>query len=177
VKITPAPLAGAFVIDVEPRSDERGFFARSFCAREMGALGINTQICQENISFNARAGTLRGMHFQRDPHGETKIVRCTQGAIFDVILDLRRESPMFCRWAGFELSSANHRAVYVPLGCAHGFLTLTPNSEVLYQMGQYYVPDAAAGVRYDDPAFAIQWPGVPEVISERDLAYSPFVAE
>jgi dTDP-4-dehydrorhamnose 3,5-epimerase len=174
MKVTPAALGGAFVIDLEPVADERGFFARSFCAEELAAAGIDPRVSQMNVSFNHRAGTLRGMHLQRDPHGETKIVRCTKGRIFDVIVDVRASSPTRGRWCGYELSEENRRGLYIPIGFAHGFQTLTDASEVLYVMGSTYVKEAATGFRYDDPAFAIAWPRPPSVISQRDLDYPPF---
>jgi dTDP-4-dehydrorhamnose 3,5-epimerase len=174
VKIAPTPIQGCFLLDIEPISDERGFFARTFCRRELEARGMNSDIRQENISFNRSKGTVRGLHVQRAPHGETKIVRCTQGAVFDVIVDLRPSSPSFARWFGTELSSANRRALYVEEGVAHGFQTLEQETEVLYAMGAFYEASAAAGHRYDDPAFAISWPLPVTVISPRDLALPLF---
>lgn len=174
---TPTRLAGAFVIEPEKRLDERGFFARSWCAQEFEAHGLSPSLVQCNISFNARAGTLRGMHFQSAPHQEAKLVRCTRGSIFDVILDLRPHSPTFKQWQGFELSAANHRALYVPEGFAHGLQTLEDNSEVFYQMSTSYVPGAQAGVRWDDPAFDIEWPHAERrTIAEKDMAFPDFDA-
>jgi len=167
----PTPLAGAYVIELEPHADERGFFARTFCEREFGARGLATRFPQANTSFNARAGTLRGMHWQAAPHAEAKLMRCTSGAIFDVIVDLRRRSPTLLRWFGVELSARNRKALYAPEGFAHGFLTLTPEAEVAYLMSASYAPEAARGARYDDPRLGIAWPAKPAVISARDLAY------
>jgi dTDP-4-dehydrorhamnose 3,5-epimerase len=170
------PLPGAWVVELELLGDERGWFARTFDAEEFRARGLNDAVVQCNASFNARSGTLRGMHYQAEPHGESKLVRCVRGAIFDVAVDLRPGSPTRCRWHGVELSAQNRRALYIPAGLAHGFQTLTDDCEVLYQMGHHYVPEAARGVRWDDPAFAIEWPQPPaeRVISEKDRAYPDF---
>jgi dTDP-4-dehydrorhamnose 3,5-epimerase len=175
VKFTPAPLEGAWVIDLEPVADERGSFARTWCAREMEAHGLVTKVAQCSVSRNTKKATLRGMHFQAAPHEETKVVRCTRGAIFDVILDLRAGSATFKRWFGVELSAANGLALYVPAGFAHGFQTLTDDSEVAYQISEFHHPQSARGVRWDDPAFAIAWPSAASrVISPKDLAYPDF---
>jgi dTDP-4-dehydrorhamnose 3,5-epimerase len=170
------PLPGAWAIDLEELGDERGWFARTFDAEAFKAHGLNPSVAQCNASFNARRGTLRGMHYQAEPHGESKLVRCVQGAIFDVAVDLRSDSPTRSRWHGVELSAENRRAFYIPAGLAHGFQTLTDDAEVLYQMGHRYVPEAARGVRWDDPAFAIDWPAVASerIISEKDRAYPDF---
>ena len=167
-------VAGAFVIEAEPIADVRGFFARMFCSEEFAAKGLAAGLVQCSVSFNARRGTLRGMHFQKEPHEEAKLVRCTMGAIHDVVLDLRAHSPTYRRWHGVELSALNRRALYVPQGVAHGFLTLADDSEVFYQMAHPFQPGSAAGVRWDDPAFAIEWPGDVRVISERDRTYPDF---
>lgn len=175
MKFTQAPLAGAWVIDLEPVADERGSFARTWCAREMEAHGLVTKVAQCSVSRNTRKATLRGMHYQAAPHEETKVVRCTRGAIFDVILDLRAGSATFKRWFGVELSAGNGRALYVPAGFAHGFQTLTDDSEVAYQISEFHQPQSARGVRWDDPAFAIGWPdAASRVISGKDLAYPDF---
>jgi dTDP-4-dehydrorhamnose 3,5-epimerase len=174
MKITPAALPGALILDVDRLSDERGFFARTFCTEELGALGVDTRVAQMNISYNRRQGTLRGMHFQAAPHEESKIVRCTRGRIFDVIVDIRADSPGRGRWCAVELSQDNHRALYLPVGFAHGFQTLSDDAEVLYIMGSSYRKEAAQGYRYDDPAFGIAWPMPPTVIAQRDLDYPPF---
>lgn len=177
MRFTQTPLPGAWVIDLERLGDERGWFARTFDARELAVRGMNPTVVQCNASFNRRRGTVRGLHYQAEPHGESKLVRCVRGAIFDVAVDLREGSPTRCRWHGVELSGENARAYYIPAGLAHGFQTLTDDCEVIYQMGHRYVPDAARGVRWDDPAFAIQWPepDVPRTISERDRAFPDYV--
>ena len=167
----PTPLAGAFVIDLEPHADERGFFARSFCEREFAAHGLATRYPQANTSFNRSAGTLRGMHWQAAPHAEAKLVRCTAGAIYDVIVDLRRGSASCLRWFGAELSARNRTALYVPEGFAHGFLTLEAETEVAYLMSESHAPAAARGMRFDDPRVGIVWPSRPAVVSPKDLAY------
>jgi dTDP-4-dehydrorhamnose 3,5-epimerase len=169
-------VAGAWVVEPEQIADERGFFARTWDAREFSARGLNGALAQCSISYNAKRGTLRGMHYQATPHEEAKLVRCPAGAIFDVAVDLRPQSPTYLRWAGTELSAENRLALYIPEGCAHGFLTLADDSEVHYQISEYYAPDAARGVRYDDPAFALEWPGDVRVINERDRSYPDFEA-
>lgn len=168
---TACPLDGAWLIDVEPATDERGFFARTWCRREFAAHGIGAQFLQASVSGNARRATLRGLHYQAGPHQEAKLVRCTAGAVFDVIVDLRPRSAGYLRWYGVELSAANHRALYVPEGCAHGFITLADDSEVLYLISAEYAPGAAHGVRWDDPAVGVRWPLEPLVISARDAAW------
>lgn len=167
-------IPGAVTIDLEPKSDERGFFARTWCRQEFEQQGLNPNLAQCSISFNPRKHTLRGMHFQTEPHAETKLVRCTRGAIYDVVLDLRPDSPSFRRWSGVTLTDENRQALYVPAGCAHGLLTLEDNTEVLYQISEFYYPELSRGVRWDDPAFAIEWPAAPQHISERDQAYPDF---
>ncbi len=164
-------VVGAFVIEPERISDERGFFARTWCRREFEAQGLNPALVQCNVSFNRRKGTLRGMHYQIPPHEEAKLVRCTTGAIYDVAIDLRPTSPSFGAHAAAILDGGNRRMLYVPEGCAHGFLTLEDATEVAYQMSEFYAPDAGRGVRWDDPAFGISWPGEVREISERDQAY------
>lgn len=170
------PLPGVFVVEPEPISDERGFFARTFCSKEFTAQGLDPNLVQCNISFNKQKGTLRGMHYQVMPHGEAKLVRVTQGSVYDVALDMRPDSPTYCRWFALELSAQNHRALYVPVGCAHGFQSLEDASEVFYQMSACYQPEAARGVRWDDPAFAIAWPLPDPIMSENDRGFSKFVA-
>lgn len=162
------PLAGAFVVELERIEDDRGFFARSYCAEEFARNGLKPVNAQSSISFNRRRGTLRGMHYQAAPHGETKLVRCTQGAVWDVIIDLREGSATRARWFGVELSAASRRALYVPEGFAHGFQTLQDDSEVLYMMDVPYHAPAARGVPWDDPAFGIEWPLEQPFMSERD---------
>jgi dTDP-4-dehydrorhamnose 3,5-epimerase len=169
-------LPGVFEIRLEPNSDERGFFARSWCQKEVEAHGLNPKVVQCNVSFNARKGTLRGLHYQAAPHAEAKLLRCTMGAIYDVVVDLRPQSPTFKQWIGVTLSAANRHMLYIPEGCAHGFLTLENDTEVFYQMSEFYHPESARGVRWDDPAFQIAWPAKVEVISERDRTY-PDLAE
>ena len=172
---TETELPGVFLLELEMLEDERGFFARSFCVEEFAARGLHAHFPQANISFNRARGTLRGMHYQAEPKAEPKVVRCTQGSIFDVAVDLRANSRTHCGWTGHELSAQNRRALYVPSGCAHGFVTLEENCEVHYLMGEVYDADLARGVRWNDPAFAIDWPLLPQVISARDAAYPDFV--
>jgi dTDP-4-dehydrorhamnose 3,5-epimerase len=167
-------LAGAYEIHLEPKSDERGFFARSWCQQEFAHHRLNPKVVQCNVSVTLRRGTLRGLHFQSAPFAEAKLVRCTSGAIYDVVLDLRPASPTFRCWISIVLSAESRNMVYVPEGCAHGFLTLQDNVEVFYQMSEFYNAEAARGVRWDDPAFRITWPGKVEVISERDRTYPDF---
>jgi len=167
-------LDDAWLIEVEPREDQRGFFARTWCRQELAAQGLDTEIAQESLSYNRDCGTLRGLHFQRSPHEETKIVRCTRGGIFDVIVDLRPRSPTCLQWQGFELTAENRKALYVPKGFAHGFQTLTDEAEIAYQISAFYAPDSAGGYRYDDPEFGIAWPLPVTAISERDLEWPPF---
>lgn len=165
---TPTRLPGAFIIDIEKREDERGFFARTFCANEFDSHGLCTQFVNTNVSRSPRRGTLRGMHFQSAPHGEVKLIRCTSGAIYDVIVDLRTGSPTLFEWVGVELTADNYRMLYVPEGFAHGFLTLTDDVEVTYQVSEFYVPGAERGMRYDDPALGIEWPTSVQIISDKD---------
>lgn len=172
--LIPTPIPGAYVIEPERRADDRGFFARTFCAREFRANGLNPEMVQCSVSFNLQRGTLRGMHWQEEPHAEDKLVRCSMGAIYDVIIDLRQDSPTFLQHHSVELTQENRLAFYVPRGCAHGFQTLMNNTEVFYQMTQYYAPEAARGARYDDPAFGIAWPEPVQMISDRDRTYPDF---
>lgn len=167
-------LSGLVVIEAESRHDARGSFARLFCPREFAEAGVDFAPTQVNLSRNIHSGTLRGMHFQAAPFAEAKLVRCTSGAIFDVALDLRPESPTYLQWRGFELSRDNGRALLVPTGFAHGFLTLRPESDVLYQMSRLYVPGHDLGVRFDDPAFKIIWPFAPGHINARDAAWPEY---
>ena len=172
--LVETPLPGAFVIELELRRDRRGFFARSYCRREFERSGLDLEIVQTNLSFNAKAGTLRGMHFQRPPAEESKLVRCSRGTIFDVIIDLRRDSATYGKHFAVELSDDSHRALFVPKGFAHGFQALSDEVMVEYQMGAYYSPNEATGIRYDDPAFAIEWPLPVTTISEQDLSWPRF---
>lgn len=167
-------LQGAFIVDLERREDTRGFFARSWCADEFAVCGLESRLVQCNISFNQRRGTLRGMHFQIAPHSETKIARCTMGAIYDVIIDLRPASPTYTQHFGIELNAQNRRMLYIPEGFAHGFQTLTDDTEVFYQMSEFFHPESAGGVRWNDPAFAIDWPLPDPIMADKDRAYPDF---
>ena len=175
-------LAGAFIVELKRLEDERGFFARSFCQDEFEAHGLNPCVSQCNVSFNKQAGTLRGMHFQIAPHAEAKLVRCTMGAVYDVVIDLRAASPTFRQWTGVELTAENRRAIYIPEGFAHGAQTLVDNTELFYQMSTAYHGASGSGVRWDDPAFGIVWPEPPSTLSggriivERDRAWPDFQA-
>jgi dTDP-4-dehydrorhamnose 3,5-epimerase len=173
MRFSETPLPGAWLIEPEPLGDERGWFARTFDAQEFRERGLEPAVAQCNASFNRRRDTLRGLHYQAQPHGESKLVRCVRGAIFDVAVDLRRDSRSYLRWHALELSADNRLAFYIPAGMAHGFQTLTDDCEVHYQMGHRYVAEAARGVRWDDPALAIRWPAVQgeRVISRRDRSY------
>jgi len=169
-------LKGAYLIHPEPVKDERGFFARSFCGREFGERGLEMFFVQCNISYNKRTGTLRGMHFQAAPHEEAKIVSCTSGAVYDVIVDMRPESRTYCEWIASYLSAENHAVLYVPRGFAHGFQTLRDDTVVFYQMSEFYHPASSSGVRWDDPVFDIEWPQTDNrIISETDNSYDLFV--
>jgi dTDP-4-dehydrorhamnose 3,5-epimerase len=168
-------LGGAFIIGLDPRHDERGFFARVWCQREFEAHGLNPRVVQASISYNRRRGTLRGLHYQAAPYAQARLVRCVQGAIYDVIVDLREGSSSYLHWSGVELTAQNRKAVYVPEGFAHGFQTLEDHAEVFYQFSEDYSPAAEQGVRWDDPAFGIRWPDVSgRVISTRDRTWPPF---
>lgn len=171
---TETELPGVVVVELEKLQDERGFFARSFCAEAFAAAGLHSRYPQANISYNRDKGTLRGMHYQAEPKPEPKLVRCTRGTIFDVAVDLRADSPSYRRWTARELSADNHVGLYMPPGCAHGFLTLEADCEVSYLMGESYDPNLMRGLRWNDPAFAIDWPAQPAVISERDAGYADF---
>ena len=170
----PCEIDGAWLVEPERYEDERGFFARTWDCDEFAQRGLPDLVVQTSISYNRRRGTLRGLHYQAPPHGEAKLVRCTSGAIFDVAVDLRSESATFGRWVGVELTAENRHALYMPEGCAHGFLTLEDESEVAYQMSNPHVSEAARGVRYDDPAFRIAWPEGIAVINDRDRSYPDF---
>jgi len=176
VKFSETALKGAFIIEPERIEDERGFFARTFCRREFEARGLNPDLVQCSISFNHQRATLRGMHYQSAPHAEAKLVRCTRGAIYDVIIDLRPQSPTFRRWVAVDISAENHLMVYVPEGFAHGFQTLQDETEVSYYISEFYSPERARGVRWNDPAFAIGWPIADPVISVRDQTHPEFIA-
>jgi dTDP-4-dehydrorhamnose 3,5-epimerase len=174
---TETRLKGAYIIGLEKRADERGFFARSWCEREFAEHNLNPRTVQCNISFNTRKGTLRGMHYQVAPSAEAKLVRCTQGAIYDVIIDLRPDSPTFKQAVAETLTAQDHKMLYVPEGFAHGFLTLEDNSEIFYQMSEFYSPQHARGVRWNDPAFGIEWPIRNPSMADRDRNYSDFSAD
>jgi len=163
-----APLSGVQIITFDVRCDERGFFGRTFCARTFEAAGLNSNMVQSNLSFSEQRGTLRGLHYQQDPHGEDKLVRCLSGRIFDVAVDLRPDSKTYLQWFGFELSSEKCQALYVPKGCAHGFLTLEKRSQVFYQVSNYFESGSERGLRWNDPAIGIRWPIEPRAISEKD---------
>lgn len=174
MKFIETELQGLVIVELEPHADERGTFTRTFDAREWEARGMCAEVAQCSISHNFCRGTLRGLHYQDPPYAEAKLVRCSSGAIFDVAVDLRPESPTFCRWFGVDLSDRNSRMLHIPAGFAHGFLTLADETEVAYQISGAYAPAYELGVRWDDPTFAIQWPAPPRVISERDRSLPDF---
>jgi dTDP-4-dehydrorhamnose 3,5-epimerase len=171
MRFLPLPIEGAWLVEPEPRSDDRGFFARTWCVREFAEHGLHPNFVQASISFNEVAATLRGLHYQAEPHPEIRLVRCSAGSIYDVIVDLREASPTYLKWHGEMLSAQNRRALYVPTGFAHGFVTLEDESEVFYQMSEFYFPELARGVRWNDPALAIDWPLDPKRVSPRDAEY------
>lgn len=177
MKFTPTDLAGATVIDLERREDARGWFARTYCAREFAEHGLPTDMVQTNMSLTRRAGTLRGMHFQLSPDAEDKLVRCVRGAIWDAIVDIRPQSPTYCRWIGVELSEDNGRMLLVPKGFAHGFVTLSDDAAVTYQVSAFYSPKSERGARHDDPAFGIRWPVPVLDMSDKDRNWPDFVKE
>lgn len=175
MRFEETPVVGAFAIDLEPRGDERGFFARAFCRREFEGHGLDPDVVQCNLSLSTNAGTLRGMHLQRPPHEEAKLVRCTRGALWDVVLDLRPDSPSYLSSYGVELTADNRRMLYIPAGCAHGFQTLVPDTEAFYQVSAAYAPEHEGGVRWDDPVFALEWPEAAErTISEKDRSWPDY---
>jgi dTDP-4-dehydrorhamnose 3,5-epimerase len=171
VRFTPTEIPGAFIIDLEPHVDERGFFARTFCAREFAEHGLSMAIAQVNTSYNHRRGTLRGMHFQAEPAPEAKLVRCISGAIYDVVVDMRPDSPTYLRHVGVELSAANRRQLFIPRLCAAGYQTLADETEVAYQVSEFYTPETERGIRHDDPALGIAWPVPVTEISAKDAAW------
>ncbi len=168
-------LKGAYILEIKKITDERGFFGRSWCANELSQYNLKTDIKQANVSLSEKKGTLRGMHFQLDPYQETKLIRCTRGAILDVIIDLRKSSPTYLQWIGVELTADNYKMLYVPEDFAHGFITLQDNSEVNYLVTQFYTPGAEAGIRWNDPLINIQWPFQPTVISQKDGSHPDFL--
>lgn len=176
MKFTATKIAGVVVVDLERRSDERGFFARQWCAEELTKAGLDARVAQINTARSIAQGTLRGIHFQRAPHAEAKLVRCTRGAVFDVAVDLRPDSPTYCQWFGVELDDESGRALYIPEGCGHGYITLTANSDLVYQASTPYAPSSATGVRHDDPAFGIAWPVPIMVMSAQDRGW-PLLSE
>jgi len=167
-------LKDAFIIDLEKHQDGRGFFARAYCEKEFRDHGIKSAVVQANVSYNKYKHTLRGMHFQTEPYGEAKLVRCTKGAIYDVIIDVRKNSPTYKEWIGVELSEGNFRMLYVPEGFAHGFITLQDETEITYQVSEFYTPGAEKGIRWDDAEFGIDWPADPAIISEKDENWPDF---
>jgi dTDP-4-dehydrorhamnose 3,5-epimerase len=172
---TETKLSGAYLIKPEPNEDDRGFFARTYCAREFRKLDLTPCSAQCNVSYNRKKGTLRGMHYQAAPFGEAKLVSCLAGAIYDVIIDLRPDSPSYCQWLGLELHARRPRSMlYIPVGFAHGFQTLADDTEVFYQMSEFYHPESARGVRWNDPAFGIVWPHIEPTISEKDQSFPDF---
>lgn len=177
MRLVATGIEGVRLLETEPIADDRGDFSRSYCNAEFAAAGIDFTPVQSNISRNTARGTLRGMHYQAAPTPDPKIVRCTRGRIFDVAVDLRPGSETFCHWVSAELSSENQTALYIPAGCAHGFITLEPDSEVHYLMGAAYIAELGRGVRWDDPAFSIDWPILPSMISSRDATYPDFAPE
>jgi len=171
MKFIETKLKDAYIIEIEPISDDRGFFARSWCQQEFSNRGLNPNLVQCNISFNLKKGTLRGMHYQANPHEEAKLVRCIRGAIYDVIIDIRPDSSTFKDWLSVDLNADNRKMLYIPEGFAHGFQTLDDNSEVFYQMSNFYHPESARGIRWNDPEFQLEWQIESKIISERDLSY------
>jgi dTDP-4-dehydrorhamnose 3,5-epimerase len=174
MRFAQTEIAGVVLVTAERHADERGYFARTWCQDEFAAHGLDPRVVQRNVSYNRAAATLRGMHYQRQPYAEAKLVSCTSGAIFDVAIDLRRDSPTWRRWVAAELRADTGTMLYIPEGCAHGFLTLEPETSVEYLMSAAFEPSAAAGVRWDDPAFGIQWPCPPRVMSARDRQWPDF---
>jgi dTDP-4-dehydrorhamnose 3,5-epimerase len=175
LKFTETPLKGAYIIEMEPHGDERGYFARTWCREEFQAHGLNPELAQCSTSFNIRRGTLRGLHYQAEPYAEAKLVRCTRGALYDLIVDLRNDSTTFKKWFAVELTQSNLKMLYVPEGFAHGFQTLEDETEVLYQISEAYRPDYARGIRWNDAAFGFRWPIMERVMSERDRDFSDFI--
>ena len=175
MKFIPTELAGAVLIELERHVDDRGSFARTMCVEEFARAGLGTSYPQSIQSYNRRAGTLRGMHFQKTPHGEAKVVRCVRGAVWDVIIDLRPDSPSYMNWQGFELTGDNGRSLYIPIGFAHGFQTLEDETDVLYLISAPFVPGVGEGVRHDDPAFGIDWPLPVSVMNDKDRSWPDYV--
>jgi dTDP-4-dehydrorhamnose 3,5-epimerase len=174
MQLLTTSISGAFLVELEKNADSRGFFARAWCSRIFAEHGLSNQFVQTNISYNRRSGTLRGMHYQAAPHQECKMVRCTQGEIYDVIIDLRPQSDSYGDWFAVKLTAANHRMLYIPKGCAHGYQTLADDSEILYMVSDYYCPECERGLCYDDPEFAIAWPHSASDVSEKDRSWPKF---
>jgi dTDP-4-dehydrorhamnose 3,5-epimerase len=176
VKFHKTELDGAYIIELEKIQDNRGFFARTWCQKELDEHGLAAKVAQANVSYNATAGTLRGMHYQVAPYEETKLIRCTRGSLYDVIVDLRPDSPTYKKWLGVELTADNYKMLYVPAQFAHGFITLEDNTEAIYFVSEFYTPGAEGGLRWNDPAFAIDWPREPAVISDKDANWPDYKA-
>ena len=174
MRFVPTEVAGVYVLEVERRQDARGFFGRLWCAEELARHGLSGHVAQVNVAYNRRRGTLRGLHYQLAPYAEAKLVRCTRGALFDVAVDVRPESPTYLRWVGVELAADTYRMLYVPEGCAHGYLTLEDHTEVIYLVSCPYTPSHERGIRYDDPAVGVRWPLDPVVVSEKDQGWPPY---
>jgi len=174
MEFTPLEIPGVYLIEMKLLKDPRGFFTRTFCQKEFEAIGLKNQIVQCNTSWNKDKGTLRGMHYQRAPHAEVKIIRCTRGAIYDVIIDLRKDSPTYCRWVGVELTQDDYKMLYVPEGFAHGYVTLKPDTETIYFVTAAYAPDHEGAVRWDDPAFKIEWPIPEPILSDKDRSHPDY---
>jgi dTDP-4-dehydrorhamnose 3,5-epimerase len=175
MKFTETKLKGAFIVEIEKLTDDRGFFGRSWCRKEFEAYGLTSRVVQTNVSFNRKKATLRGMHYQIAPHQESKLIRCTRGAIYDVIIDLRSELPTYKQWVGVELTADNYSMLFVPEGFSHGFMTLMDNTEITYQVSEFYTPGSEKGIRFNDPTFRIRWPLEVSVISDKDRTWPDFV--
>jgi dTDP-4-dehydrorhamnose 3,5-epimerase len=175
MKFTETKLKGAFIVEIEKLTDDRGFFGRSWCRKEFEAYGLTSRVVQTNVSFNRKKATLRGMHYQIAPHQESKFIRCTRGAIYDVIIDLRSELPTYKQWVGVELTADNYSMLFVPEGFSHGFMTLMDNTEITYQVSEFYTPGSEKGIRFNDPTFRIRWPLEVSVISDKDRTWPDFV--
>ena len=174
MKYNSTDIDGLYYVDIDRLKDERGFFGRAFCRQEFEEIGLDSEVCQANISYNESAGTLRGMHYQKSPYQESKFIRCIRGSIYDVVIDLRKNSPTYCHSFGIELNDENRTALFVPEDFAHGFVTLTDDTEVIYMVSQSYVPNAEEGIRWDDPFFAIDWPINPSLVSSKDAQWPDF---
>jgi dTDP-4-dehydrorhamnose 3,5-epimerase len=175
MKFTETKLKGAFIVEIEKLTDDRGFFGRSWCRKEFEAYGLTSRVVQTNVSFNRKKATLRGMHYQIAPHQESKLIRCTRGAIYDVIIDLRSELPTYKQWVGVELTADNYSMLFVPEGFSHGFMTLMDNTEITYQVSEFYTPGSEKGIRFNDPTVRIRWPLEVSVISDKDRTWPDFV--